>query len=198
MYLLSLGVNFEQKDIAFGGDEWKAYKAELSKSGKNPSGHLPVYEDGDITLSESNAIMRYVAAKHHKECKDAKCNAVSDMLLDKIIPLRDSCISCALSGDDNLKAKHKETRSKHYEILNSLLKTHVNTSSGLVGGDHLMPCDCSIFACIQDDARLFGKIEGHYEALEKLLCAAANHPVIHEWGKEKEYLPYACCEQCKA
>jgi len=193
LYMLSLGVPFEQKDCAFGGDEWKAVKSELIASGNNPSGALPILEDGDIILSESNTIMRYVANKYNKQIGDCHTAAINDMLLDKVIPLRDSSIGAALSSSDEQKAQHKASRAQHYDILEILLKKHIHTNNGLLGGDRLLPADISVFAVVQDDARLFGPIEGKYPALEKLLNSVAKHPVVEAWGKAKDYLPYACC-----
>ena len=53
-----LELAYERHDVggAFGMDD--AYLA------KNPNALIPTIEDGDVTLWESNAILRYLAAKH--------------------------------------------------------------------------------------------------------------------------------------
>lgn len=58
--VLELGIPFERKDIggAFGGNDTPEYLA------LNPNGRVPTIIDGDVVLWESNAIVRYLSAKH--------------------------------------------------------------------------------------------------------------------------------------
>ena len=53
-------VAFERRDVggAFGGLQTPEYKA------MNPNGMIPVLQDGDLAIWESNAIVRYVAARY--------------------------------------------------------------------------------------------------------------------------------------
>lgn len=55
-----LGIHYERVDAggAFGVNDTPAYLK------MNPNGLVPVIEDGDFVLSESNAIVRYLMAKH--------------------------------------------------------------------------------------------------------------------------------------
>lgn len=55
-----LGVKHERVDIGgpFGGNNEAPYRA------LNPNGLIPTLQDGDLTLWESNAIVRYLAATH--------------------------------------------------------------------------------------------------------------------------------------
>ncbi len=57
-----LDVPYERIDagLAFGKTDEPEYRA------KNPNGLVPTIEDGDFVLWESNAILRYLAAKHGK------------------------------------------------------------------------------------------------------------------------------------
>ena len=58
--LQELGLPFERIDagLAFGHNHTPAYLA------KNPNALVPLLEEGDFTLWESNAIVRYLAASH--------------------------------------------------------------------------------------------------------------------------------------
>lgn len=55
-----LGLNADRQDYggAFGGTDTPDYLA------MNPMGRVPVMRDGDVTMFESQAILRYLAAKH--------------------------------------------------------------------------------------------------------------------------------------
>jgi len=55
-----LGIEYDREDIGgpFGRNDEPEYLA------KNPNGLVPTIEDGDFILWESNAIVRYLAAKH--------------------------------------------------------------------------------------------------------------------------------------
>ena len=55
-----LGLEYERVDagMAFGVVDTPEYRA------MNPNGRVPTLVDGDLTLWESNAIVRYLAAKH--------------------------------------------------------------------------------------------------------------------------------------
>lgn len=55
-----LGVSVERMDVggAFGGNDTPEYLA------KNPNGKIPVLEDGEFILWESNSIVRYLAETH--------------------------------------------------------------------------------------------------------------------------------------
>lgn len=57
-FAVELGIDFVRHDVggAFGMDA--AYRA------RNPNALIPTIDDGDVTLWESNAILRYLAAKH--------------------------------------------------------------------------------------------------------------------------------------
>ncbi|WP_299294215.1 glutathione S-transferase family protein [uncultured Tateyamaria sp.] len=55
-----LGLAHERRDVggAFGGTDTDAFRA------MNPMGRVPVLQDGDVTMFESQAILRYVAARY--------------------------------------------------------------------------------------------------------------------------------------
>jgi glutathione S-transferase len=179
------GVAIEDTNVAY-DDQWaNVEKARTIASGENPSGHLPVLYDGDFQLSEVNAIIRYLARKNNAQ-QDAKTEAVSDMLLDKVIPFRDAVIT-ALLADDATKAKHKEDRVKQYKILDATIAKHASASGLISQTDKPTGGDVSVFAVAYDDQQLFGKPDGDYPALKKLLDNVSQNAAIKAWLEKKEY-----------
>lgn len=74
-----LGLTYQRHDVggAFGMDD--AYRA------KNPNALIPTIEDGDVVLWESNAILRYLAARHGNDTlwpADAVRRALADRWMD--------------------------------------------------------------------------------------------------------------------
>jgi len=59
------------------GDSWPAIKPTT------PLGQLPVFKDGDFELSQSNAIIRYLARKHGLYGNNDREAAIIDMINDQ-------------------------------------------------------------------------------------------------------------------
>ena len=60
LFLSLLGLPFEKVDLNLRENEHKA-PAFLAM---NPLGQIPVLQDGDLTLADSNAILIYLEARH--------------------------------------------------------------------------------------------------------------------------------------
>jgi glutathione S-transferase len=76
-----LGVPYERVDAGgnFGGTDTPEYRA------MNPNGLVPTVQDGDLTLWESNAIVRYLAARHGEGTlwpEDPAARAFADRWMD--------------------------------------------------------------------------------------------------------------------
>lgn len=77
-----VGVPYETRDAggAFGLVDEPEYRA------KNPNGRIPMIEDGDLVLWESNAIVRYLAAQYAAGTElypaDARVRAQADKWMD--------------------------------------------------------------------------------------------------------------------
>jgi len=77
-----LGIEYDREDIGgpFGGNDQPEYLE------KNPNGLVPTIEDDGLTLWESNAIMRYLAAKYAPGASiwpdDLQARAAADKWMD--------------------------------------------------------------------------------------------------------------------
>lgn len=70
--LAELGLDFERRDVggSYGGTDTAEYRA------MNPNGLVPVMQDGDLTMFESPAIVRYLGAEYGSESFWPKENRV--------------------------------------------------------------------------------------------------------------------------
>ena len=76
-----LGLEVERLDVggAFGGTDTADYLS------MNPMGRIPVMQDGDLTLFESQAIMRYLGAQYGQDAlwpATAAARAAPDMWME--------------------------------------------------------------------------------------------------------------------
>lgn len=76
-----LGLEVERFDVggAFGGTDTDAFLA------MNPMGRVPVIQDGDLTLFESQAILRYLASEYGRDAlwsANARIRAVQDQWME--------------------------------------------------------------------------------------------------------------------
>ena len=92
-----LGLEHERVDIGgkFGGNKEPAYLA------LNPNGLVPTLQDGDLTLWESNSIVRYLAARYGAgklEPADWKSRALASQWMDWQLSVVGPAISGAFWG----------------------------------------------------------------------------------------------------
>jgi glutathione S-transferase len=79
--LAEVGQDFDRKDVggAFGGLDTPEYKA------MNPNSRIPTLVDGELVIWESNAVVRYVAARYGADLlwpPDPGVRAVADQWMD--------------------------------------------------------------------------------------------------------------------
>jgi len=188
LYLVHNDIAFKETSYAFDGS-WASENKEKVCGGLNPSGELPAAEIGSLVLSESNAIMRYVGNAFNKQRDALDIQAISDMVLDKVVPLRNSTIHALLTSDENEKKKHLEDRHRHYKILNTMLTRH-GGETGEVGRASLQPSDFSVFCIIHDDSRIHGYVANQYPAVEKLYKRVAAVASVNKWGTDNALTPF--------
>ncbi|VUZ50764.1 unnamed protein product, partial [Hymenolepis diminuta] len=106
LLLRYLGVDFEEKLYRFGPapeydrEEWFDEKFKLSLDFPN----LPYYIDGDFKLTQSSAILEYIADKHGMVPNCKKQRAILHMLLNASLDLRMNFARLCYNPDfENLK-----------------------------------------------------------------------------------------------
>lgn len=89
--LQSIRITLKDNQIPYeetGVDNWPELKEKLTKDGTLTFGQLPLFEDGDLKIVQSNAILRYIARKHNLYGSNEAENVAVDVLLDGVSDFR--------------------------------------------------------------------------------------------------------------
>lgn len=132
-----VGQVFERIDVggAFGGNREPSYLA------KNPNGLIPVLEDGDLVIWESNSIVRYLAARYGAGWiwdEDPAARAEADRWLDWMITRLSPTMTPAFWGivrkaHDRASPEQIAESIAATEELMDILEAHLATRSYLAG-----------------------------------------------------------------
>ena len=137
-----LGLPFERTDVggAFGGTGTPAYRAI------NPNGLVPVIDDDGFVLWESNAIVRYLAAKHSLGTlwpDSLKARADADRWMDwqatELGPaMRDAFIQLVRTTEEKRDQAKVAASTNASERLIGILDDHLAKREYMTGGAFTM------------------------------------------------------------
>ncbi|KAJ8301666.1 hypothetical protein KUTeg_020653 [Tegillarca granosa] len=136
-----------------------------------PIPNLPYYIDGDIKVTQSNAILRYIGRKHDLlgQTEAEKVNV--DMMLDQAMDFRNGLVRLAYSRDyEKLKESYFKDLGKKLEIFETFLG-----SNDWFAGDKITICDFHIYELL-DQHRImdptclenFKKLQAFLDRFEEL------------------------------
>ena len=78
------GANYEHRTIKMSKPEWLEMKHSLGFDFPN----LPYYQEGELRLTQSQAILRHLARKFELEGRDEAARARADMVTDQLYDVR--------------------------------------------------------------------------------------------------------------
>lgn len=186
------GVDYDDVRISWENrleGEW----SEIKNSGKFPFGTVPILEVDGETLSQSMAILRFVAKRHGLAPSEDIQQAKAEMFAEEVYRLENAYIRALLNTDleqqkEQMNQFNKETVPKASEYLEKLLDKNYGDEVYCVG-KKLSFADICVFA-------FFNTYVGHGEpavpaALEKfprlrvLYEKVRDEPRIEEWLKKR-------------
>lgn len=117
-----LGVEFEDKMYKVGPDmsreDWLKEKFSLSLDFPN----LPYYVDGDLKLTQSNAILRYIARKHDMAGKTEQEKNRVDLLAEQSMDFRNGWVRlCYNPKFDELKVDYLKNLPSTLDLFEKFL-----------------------------------------------------------------------------
>lgn len=150
--LEELGLNYTQTDIggSFGGNDTPEYLA------MNPNGLVPVMIDGDLTLFESTAIVRYLSAKYGHESfypsspeDRAKLDMWAEWMRTSFYPILIGRIFYPLVRHDPSTWNEAELKLAYDDMAKAASILDQRLSDGpYINGDHLSFADIIIGALL--------------------------------------------------
>jgi len=130
------GVALEEVDIDFA--DWPKVKPTTA------FGQLPVLEDGDFKVAQSNAILRYVARKHGLYGKSDKEQTMIDMVNDQQEDVRLTYLRLIYQEYDKEKDNYIKTIPEKLATLEAFLGKN-SGGKGFFVGDHASFADYTTF-----------------------------------------------------
>lgn len=165
-YLLEYaGVSYEEKHYICGPPpnferpEWLADKASLDMDFPN----LPYYIDGDIKLSQSEVIMRYLANKHNLHGKNLKDQLRAELIAAQVRDYHMEFVRIVYNPQfEELKKDYMKNLPAKMEALVKFLG-----SNKYVCGDYVTYADFVLFEYLELQALFMEDLFKNYPTLEQ-------------------------------
>ncbi|XP_078530025.1 glutathione S-transferase P 1-like isoform X1 [Lissotriton helveticus] len=135
----------EWKDVYYSYQDWQDGKVEFKKT--TLFGQLPMFADGDFTMFQSNAILRYLGRKHDLYGKNNKEAALIDMANDGAEDVREKFYKCLYVEWETGKEKYLENLPNELKPFERLLSQN---SSGFLVGSTISFADYNLLDVIQN------------------------------------------------
>ncbi|XP_067683085.1 glutathione S-transferase Mu 5-like [Haliotis asinina] len=161
-------VQYVQGDAPdYSRESWTKVKHTLGL----PIPNLPYYIDGDIKLTQSNAILRYIARKHNLLGDTDQEKANVDVMLDQAMDFRNGIVGLCYSSDyENKKAAYFEALPAKLEVFQNFLG-----DKDFFAGSKVTVCDFPIYELL-DQTRIMQP--GSLDKFPKLLAFLSRFEAI--------------------
>jgi len=178
------GVPFE--DVRVQRDDWPQQKEKM------PFGQMPVLEVDGKQLTQSMAILRYIARKHGLEADDEWDRAVGDEMATSWLDIQMHATGAFQEPDKELK---KQKFQKIIEdFVNPRLKITdermAKSQSGFIAGNKVTWCDFVLYNMLGMNTDFLKVSLSAYPHLEKFMRKIEELPKIKEWHA-KNPLPFS-------
>uniref|UniRef100_A0A8C5CXG3 Glutathione S-transferase n=1 Tax=Gadus morhua TaxID=8049 RepID=A0A8C5CXG3_GADMO len=138
-------------------------------------GQMPKFEDGDLVLFQSNAILRHLGRNHGAYGKDSREASLIDMMNDGVEDLRSKYIKLIYQEYDTGKQAYLK------DLPNSLCKFETfmaKTNSGFLVGKELSFADYNLFDLLLNHLVLCPKSLDNFPKLNDLVKKMSARPKV--------------------
>jgi len=178
------------------GHDWEEVNAgadlpKLKEDGKLAFNQVPLYQEGDFQLVQSNAITRYVARKGNLYGKDNHDAARIDQAIDGIGDYWEKLIPNLFptKNEEGLAKFQKETFPTWFGYFERLLKKN-HEGKGFLVGDSLSVADLSLYLTLESfwlDSGWGNRAD--HPTLSAYFDRLIAHPKIAEYAKNPKRFP---------
>ncbi|CAG2103198.1 unnamed protein product [Medioppia subpectinata] len=183
--LIYSGVKFTDK--RYQSAERKAWQSDKSTLGLDFP-NLPYYIDGDLKLSQSTAILRYLGRKYGLVATDDRQRALQDMAEQQILDMREIFLK--------LIARAEDPAVKHDDYITTILKPQLDLlvkfladKQWLIGGQ-LSYVDFIVYEVMDWLRRFTPETIGKYATIGQYLDRFEALPAIKVYQSSGEYKPW--------
>ncbi|KAK0143650.1 Glutathione S-transferase P [Merluccius polli] len=169
----------ELKDIMV-GDDWQTgpLKAECV------FGQVPKFEDGNLVLFQSNAILRHLGRVHGAYGKDNTEAALIDMMNDGVEELRSKYVKLIYQEYDTGKDAYIKDLPK---ILCNFEKFMAQTNTGFLVGDKVSYADYNLFDILLNHLVLQPCCLKGFPTLDDFVKKMSARPLIKAYLNSEDY-----------
>ncbi|XP_043932548.1 glutathione S-transferase P-like [Protopterus annectens] len=154
--------------------------------GKCAFGQLPLLQDGEFKLNQSNAILRFLGRQHGLYGKDNKEAALTDMVNDGVDDCRTKYFKFIYSDYDIGKQQYIKDLPGCLSPFEKLLQKNRNGSSFIVG-DKISFADYNLFQLLQVHLVLTPDCLKDFPLLKAYVSRIASRPRIKAYLDSDEY-----------
>ncbi|KAH3876580.1 hypothetical protein DPMN_000426 [Dreissena polymorpha] len=139
--------------------------------------NLPYYIDGDVKITQSNAILRTIARKHNLDGESVQEKAEVDMMLDQAMDLRNGVVRLCYNPDyENLKGDYFKNLKGSLELFEKRLD-----GRNWFGGNKVTVADFPMYELLDQHIRMKSDSLDSYSRLKDFLVRFAQLPKVKEY-----------------
>lgn len=166
----------------FNKEEWLSKKFTFGLEFPN----IPLYIDGDVKISQSNAIIRYLGRKHDVAGKTEQERIMVDMLLDYYKDLRNSIDNVTYSPDyDNMKSELFDSMKK--EQL-PLLEARLSKGNPWFIGEEVTIVDFPLYEILDNLRAMKTDILDGFPKLKEFMSRLEELPEIKRYMASDKFM----------
>merc|ERR1712179_320576 len=166
--------------LTYTGTEFDDNKFSLGLDFPN----LPYYIDGDVKITQSNAILRHIARKHDLVGKTEKEKAMADMMADQAMDFRNGWVRlCYNSNFENVKDDYLKALPKTLQMFSDFLG-----SKSWFAGESLTFVDFHMYELLDQHKQLVPNCMKELENMTSFMERFESLPKIAEYMKSDKFM----------